>query len=291
MDNLTWNIGDVEVTRLVEMEDNEFFSSFIPKAKPERIKRIKWLIPNFADESGNLKGIVQSFIIRSNGKNILIDTCNGNGKDRPNMPTWGNLQTNFLDKFNDCGIRPDDVDYVACTHLHFDPVGWNTKRENGKWIPTFPNAKYLFSKEEYEYWIKKPEKEMVDDLNGIDDSVTPIVNAGLAELVDDDFRIDSNVRFIPTPGHTPHHISIVIESGGKKAIISGDVMHHPCQMVHQEWTTGADTYPDRTVETRKRFLKEIVDTDTLLIGSHFAKPVAGKVKSHSNNSIMFDVER
>lgn len=288
MTNLKWIIGEVEIIQIVEMEDNEFFASFIPEAKPERILEIPWLRPHFAGEKGNLRALVQSFLVESNGNNILIDTCNGNGKERPNMPTWGNLQTDFLKRFNDSGIAPESIDFVICTHLHFDHVGWNTKLENGKWIPTFPNAKYLFSKEEYEYWIKKPEKEMVDDFNGIDDSVTPIVDAGVAEFVTDDYKIDSNVRLIPTPGHTPHHVSVVIESQGKKAIISGDTLHHPCQIAHQDWTTLADTYPEQTVESRKKLLEEIKDSETLLIGSHFANPVAGKVKSLADG-LIFEV--
>ncbi len=276
--NSKWTIGEVEIIQIPEMEDNEFFSSFIPQAKPEKIKEIKWLIPDFADENGNLKGVIQSFLIKSNGKNILIDTCNGNGKDRPNMPTWENLKTDFLAKFERI-VPPKKIDYVVCTHMHFDHVGWNTKLNNGKWVPTFPNAKYLFSQAEYNYWIKKPEKEMIDDFNGIDDSVTPIVNVDLAEFIPDEYHLDENIYFIQTPGHTPHHISVVIESQGKKAIITGDVMHHPCQIVYPEWTTLADTYPDQTIKTRKKFLNEVKDIDTLIIGSHFAYPIAGKIIS------------
>ena len=276
---LMWSVGSVEILQLVEMEDNALFNSFIPNATPDQIKKIPWLRPHFADDQGNLKALVQGFLIRSNGKNILIDTCNGNDKNRPTVPTWGNLHTDFLKRLHDCGIDPKNIDVVACTHLHFDHVGWNTMLKNGNWVPTFPNAAYLFSKEEYAYWIKRPEKEMVDDLNGIDDSVIPIVQAGLAKFVPDDYRIDKHVRFIPTPGHTPHHVSIVIESKGQKAIITGDVMHHPCQIAHEDWTTLADTYPGQTVETRKKFLWEVKDTNTLIIGSHFANPVAGHIIS------------
>lgn len=276
---LKWTIGQVEITQIVEMEENEIFSSFIPEVKREKIKEIKWLYPYFADERGELKALVQSFLIRSNDKNILIDTCNGNGKDRPNVPSWGNLNTTYLEKFNSVEIKPEQIDFVACTHLHFDHVGWNTKKENGQLLPTFPNAKYLFSKQEYDYWIKKPEKEMIDDFNGIDDSVTPIVNAGLAQFIDDDYHLDNQVSFFPTPGHTPHHISVKIQSQGKTAIITGDVMHHPCQIAKPEWTTGADTFPEQTVATRKFFLDEVKDKDILIIGTHFANPVAGKIVS------------
>lgn len=283
---LKWTIGEVEILQIVEMEDHKLFASFIPDAKPEKIREIPWLTPHFADKKGNLKALVQSFLIRSNGKNILIDTCNGNGKNRPNVPTWGNLQTNYLAKFETHEINPNDIDIVSCTHLHFDHVGWNTKLENNHWIPTFPRATYLFSRKEYEYWIKKPDKEMVDDLNAIEDSVSPLVKAGLAKFVSDDYKIDGNVKFIPTPGHTPHHVSVVIESQGNKAIITGDVMHHPCQIAHQEWTTPADTYPDQTIVTRKKFLNEVKDKDVLVIGSHFAHPVAGHVVS-TNQGLEF----
>lgn len=286
MTSLKWTIGDVEIIQIVEMVDNELFSTFIPRASPQEIKKIEWLVPNFADKDGKLKALVQSFLVKSYGKNILIDTCNGNGKKRPNVPTWGNLHTDYLKKFNESGITPESIDIVACTHLHFDHVGWNTILENGSWIPTFPHAKYLFSKAEYEYWIKKPKKELIDDLNGIDDSVTPIVRSGLAEFVSDDYQLDNNIRLIPTPGHTPHHVSVVIESKGKKALISGDTLHHPCQIAQPQWTTLADTYPDQTVETRTRLLNEIKDTDTLLIGSHFANPVAGKIMTTKNGFLL-----
>ncbi|KKR31567.1 MAG: Zn-dependent hydrolase, glyoxylase [Candidatus Gottesmanbacteria bacterium GW2011_GWC2_39_8] len=274
---LRWVVGDVEIVQIPEMEDNELFSTFIPQAKTDKIQATHWMAPDFADEKGTLKARVQSFLICSNGKNILIDTCNGNGKDRPNIPTWGNLNTDFLKRFEDNDISPETIDIVACTHLHFDHVGWNTYRKDGKWIPTFPHAKYLFSKKEYDYWVKKPAKEMIDDFNGIDDSVIPVVDAGLAKFVPQDFQIDPNISFISTPGHTPHHVSILIRSQGEEAIISGDVLHHPCQIAFPDWTTLADTYPEQTIETRKKFLHDIANTETLLIGSHFADPVAGKI--------------
>jgi glyoxylase-like metal-dependent hydrolase (beta-lactamase superfamily II) len=286
MSQLSWTIGEVTIHQLIEVEDEKLFSTFIPQATPENIKKIPWLFPHFANESGNLKAFIQSFLIISQGKKILIYTCNGNDKDRPNVPSWSHLQTDFLSKLKKLGIEPTDIDIVACTHLHFDHVGWNTTLKNGQWVPTFPNAQYLFSKAEYDYWIAKPENEIIDDHNGIADSITPIVEAGLATFIEDDFAIDTHIRFIPTPGHTPHHISVVIESQGERAIISGDVLHHPCQIVHQEWTTLSDTYPDQTVATRQKFLSGITDTNTLLIGSHFAHPTAGKVVTKGSGLIL-----
>jgi glyoxylase-like metal-dependent hydrolase (beta-lactamase superfamily II) len=277
MKGLQWTIGEVEIFQIVEMEGGSLIQSIIPKATTKRIIEIPWLIPHFADKKGNLKALVQSFLIRSNGKNILIDTCNGNGKNRPETSEWSNLKTNFLRKLSEFGISETEIDVVACTHLHFDHIGWNTKLEEGKWAPTFPDAKYLFTKEEYDYWASKPDKEIVDDNNAFSDSVTPIMEAGLAKLVESDYRLDDHIRFISTPGHTPAHVSVVIESGNKQAIVSGDVFHHPCQIAHPEWMSF-DTDPKKALSTRKKFLDDVVDMDTMVLGSHFANPVAGRVK-------------
>ncbi len=278
MSSLKWNIGDVEIYQLVELEAGDIIQEIIKNATPKNILEIDWLRPNFADDQGKLKALVQAFLIRSEDKNILIDTCIGNDKPRNDVPEWSNLQSNFLLNLNELGISETDVDIVACTHLHMDHVGWNTKYENNSWVPTFPKAKYLFSKDEYTYWQSKPENEIDDDHAAFDDSVTPILEAGLAELINDNHSIDKNVSFIPTPGHTPSHMSVKIESKGESAIISGDFLHHPCQIAHPDWSTDADTKPEQGIITRKRILEELVDKDTHLIGSHFASPVIGKVK-------------
>ncbi|MEK7517921.1 MAG: MBL fold metallo-hydrolase [Patescibacteria group bacterium] len=285
---LKWKIGAVEIFQIVEMEGGKLIQDSILNATPENIKKIKWLYPNFADDKGNLKALVQSFFIKSEGKNILVDTCNGNGKNRPTCPDWGNLQTDFLERLNDVGASDSDIDIVVCTHLHFDHVGWNTKLENEEWMPTFPNAKYLFVQKEYDYWKTIPDKEVEDDKLAFDDSVIPIVKANLAEFVSSDHKIDQNLSLIPTPGHTPGHVSIMIESQGKKAIISGDFIHHPCQIEHPEWSMGADALPEKALETRRKMLKQFADTNTLLIGTHFANPVAGRV-IHSKNAFSFEV--
>lgn len=277
MSHLKWTIGEVEIYQLVELECGKLIQSIIKNAQPENIRQIEWLTPHFADEQGNLKAQVQSFPIKSEGKNILIDTCSGNDKTRTDISEWSDLQTDFIENLVQAGVTPEKIDIVACTHLHCDHVGWNTKLENGKWIPTFPNAMYLFVKQEYEYWLQKPAKEIADDKAAFDDSVTPIVNTGLVQLVVTNHHLDRNVRFLPTPGHTPAHVSVLIESRGKRALISGDVLHHPCQIAHLDWNTDADTFPEKAMETRKKVLQKIGDTDTLLIGSHFANPVAGKI--------------
>jgi len=286
MANLKWTVGDVEVFQIAEIAAGRIIQGVIKNATPENIRKINWLYPYFADKSGNLKAQVAGFLIKTDHHNILVDTCNGNGKTRTDVPEWANLQSDFLKKLDDIGVAGSEVDIVACTHLHMDHVGWNTKYESGSWVPTFPKAKYLFVREEYEYWLKKPEKEIADDKAAFDDSVSPIMKAGLAELVDMDYKIDQHVSFIPTAGHTPAHVSILIESKNQRAIISGDFLHHPCQIAKPEWATGADTFPDKAKETRQKILDQIAGTDTLLIGSHFASPVAGRVVCSNDGYIL-----
>jgi glyoxylase-like metal-dependent hydrolase (beta-lactamase superfamily II) len=283
---MNWRIGSVKIFQIVEMEGGDLIQESLPDATPQKIKKIKWLFPKFADKNGRLKALVQSFLIQSNGKNILIDTCNGNGKTRPTCPTWGTLNTNFLEKLKPLGLSKNDIDFVVNTHLHFDHVGWNTQKKNEKWVPTFPNAKYFFVETEYHYWKTKPDKEAKDDILSFEDSVDPIVKAGLAKLVKSDFRIDENIKLVPTPGHTPGHISIMIESSSNKALISADFMHHPCQFEHPEWTMPADAMPETALKTRKKMFKMLANSNILFIGTHFANPVAGKLTS-SNDEIMF----
>lgn len=283
---MKWCVGSVEIFQIIELEAGKIIQSIMPDATPENVKKMKWLIPNYVGENGILKALVQSFLIKSNGKYILVDTCNGNDKNRPSMTEWGNLKIKFIEKLKETGITPSDINYVVCTHLHFDHVGWNTTLVNGKWIPTFPNAKYIFSKKEYEYWNIKPKKEMIDDLLGIEDSIQPIINAGLAELVKDDYKFDENISLIPTPGHTPHHVSVQIQSQGKNALISGNFIYHPCQVEKTEWGNTVDTYSDQALETRKKILSSIANTKTLLLGSHFSNPAGGFVKT-KNGKLIF----
>ena len=171
--------------------------------------------------------------------------------------------------------KPEEIDVVLCTHLHFDHVSWNTKLVGGEWIPTFPNARYLYAEEEYNYWKEHPEKEIADDHAGISDSVQPILEAGLADLVPENHIVTEGVSLIPTPGHTPAHECIFVESQGDKAVITGDVLHHPCQIAHTDWETIADTDPIQATETRQALLNKYVGSQTLIIGSHFASPTAG----------------
>ncbi len=277
MTNLRWAIGEVEVYQIVELEAGPLLQSIIGPATPERIREISWLYPHFADEAGDLRAVVQCFLIRSGDKNILIDTCIGNDKTHTDVPEWARLHTDFLEQLAQIGVMPADVNVVACTHLHNDHVGWNTRLDGERWVPTFPNAEYLFVRQEYPYWVQRPENQIADDRAAFDESVTPIVEAGLARLVEADHRIDGHLRFIPSPGHTPGHVCVLIESEGRRALISGDIMHHPCQVAYPAWNSDCDSLPEQAAATRQRLLGDIAGTETLLIGSHFPNPVAARV--------------
>jgi glyoxylase-like metal-dependent hydrolase (beta-lactamase superfamily II) len=272
----TLTVGSIKITPIYEVDAGEVIQEIIPKATSENNLDIDWLQPYYADKRGNLKAQVQSFVVEAEGKRIMIDTCVGNGRKRPGWPAWNNLQTNFLENLQTAGYKPEQMDMVICTHLHYDHVGWNTIRAGDKWLPTFPNARYLIVGDEYNYWVTKPKDEMQDDLNGIDDSVMPVVEADLVDFVTSDHQAIRGVSLIPTPGHSPHHVSVLIQSEGQSAVITGDVLHHPCQIAHPEWMSY-DTNETQALASRLEFLERFANTKTLVIGTHFSSPSAGKI--------------
>jgi glyoxylase-like metal-dependent hydrolase (beta-lactamase superfamily II) len=282
MAGLRWLIGNIEVVQIVELDAGDIIQRVIPQATPDEVRSIDWLVPYFATREGALKGLVQSFLIRTADRNILIDTGNGNGKQRTDTPEWSDLQTGFLDRLADAGADPDDIDLVACTHLHQDHVGWNTISVAGSWQPTFPNARYLFAKREFD---SAADTEWEDDRAAFADSVRPVVDAGLCRLVGDSDTLAEGVRFTPSPGHTAAHVSVVIESEGQKAIISGDFLHHPVQIAHPEWASVGAAQPEIAAATRLRLLRKISEDASLLIGSHFPDPVAGRVARTSEGFV------
>jgi glyoxylase-like metal-dependent hydrolase (beta-lactamase superfamily II) len=183
------------------------------------------------------------------------------------VPTWNNRKTPFVETMTAAGFPPDSIDTVLCTHLHVDHVGWNTRLEGGQWVPTFEKARYIFGKAEFEYWRDhsvEPEKAAV-----FHDSVRPIMDAGKAELVASDARICDEVTLIPTPGHSPGHMSVHIRSAGDEGLLSGDVAHHPCQMAHLDWSSTADYDPAQSTITRRELFSRFADRPVLVIGGHF----------------------
>jgi glyoxylase-like metal-dependent hydrolase (beta-lactamase superfamily II) len=272
-DLLSWQIGDVRVTRVVELELASKGTWILPDATPEALRRVAWLRPHFADEDGLARMSVHALLVESQGRRIVVDTCIGNDKERT-IPDWNLRKCPFLEDLAAAGFPADSVDTVVCTHLHVDHVGWNTRREGDRWVPTFERARYLYDRGEWEFWSTRDERDFGDVIG---DSVRPVFDAGLVDLVEPGHRIDEHVWLEPTPGHTPGHVSVRIASRGEEAVITGDLMHHPVQCAHPEWGSSADQDPEQARSTRRSFLERHGDRPVLVIGTHFAGPTAGHI--------------
>jgi glyoxylase-like metal-dependent hydrolase (beta-lactamase superfamily II) len=270
-----WRIGDVTVTKVVELEVTGGSRFLLPQATREVIQRIAWLRPHFADEDGRLRMSIHSFFLETPTRRIVVDTCLGNDKENRRIPHWNKMQTRLLDDLVEAGYPRESIDTVLCTHLHVDHVGWNTMLVDGKWVPTFPQARYLLGRVEYEHWRSNTAREDMQFI--LADSVTPIMEAGLAKLVETDHRLCDEISLIPTVGHTPGHVSVRIVSRGEEAMITGDFMHHPCQIAHPEWETTADSDPAQGIRTRWEMFERLADTPILVIGTHFAGATAGRI--------------
>jgi glyoxylase-like metal-dependent hydrolase (beta-lactamase superfamily II) len=289
MTNLAWQVGDIRITRLVETAGTGPLGgehSPLPEAYPQTLQKIGWLHPHFTDENGYGRFSVHALLIETPSTRLIVDTCVGNDKPRL-FPFFNMLNTTFLSDLTAAGWPRESVNGVLCTHLHIDHVGWNTVLEAGRWVPTFPNARYYMGRSELAHWQKEMEREgadpsfsataqaMMDTRATFTDSVQPVLDAGLETLVETTAQIAPGIRLIPTPGHTPGHVSVVIESHGERAVITGDLMHHPCQIAHPEWSAAFDSDPRQSEVTRREFFAQFADTPTLIIGTHFGGPTAG----------------
>jgi len=289
-----WQIGDVTVTRIVELSAVRTPDFGYRNLSSEEIMRETWLQPHFATADGRLKSCIQAFVVESQGRRIIVDTCVGNDKARSNAG-WNQLQGSFLADLAAAGHPPDSIDMVLCTHLHVDHVGWNTMLVDGRWVPTFPNARYLFGRTEWEHWrqettaavagdVDREIAEVVMDCAAVNqDSIRPVIDAGLHELVEADHQVTDEMHLEPTPGHTPGHVSVVIASQGRRAVITGDIMHHPIQCGLPHVASKFDHDVARARNTRIDFLRRYADDEVLIFGTHFAAPTAGRVVSHGDS--------
>lgn len=269
----TWKIGNVTVSRVVEMVMPIPPTMLLPDATPENLEPMSsWLKPHFLLDDSTVPLSIHTFLIQSEGARIVVDTCIGNDKPR-DFPDWNQRQSDFLDQLAARGAPADAVDLVMCTHLHVDHVGWNTKLVEDRWVPTFPNARYLFGRKEWDFW---KDEEDPFGREARDDSIVPILEAGLADLVETDHRLTGEVSLVSTPGHTPGHVSVLIESQGERAIITGDLFHHPCQFARPTWEDVADVDTSLAAQTRQSFMERFSD-GTLVLGTHFASPTGGRV--------------
>ncbi|MFD1659047.1 MBL fold metallo-hydrolase [Streptomyces caeni] len=279
----SWTVGDITVHRIDEVAlPPQTGAWLLPDATADVVDGQEWLRPDFADARGSLRIDSHSFALSAGGLRVLVDTGIGNGKTRAN-PAWHRLRTDYLDRLTAAGFPPDSVDLVILTHLHTDHVGWNTREVNGTWVPTFPNARYLTSRTEREFWaghaMDEPRRQMFRD------SVIPVEEAGLLDLADvpaGGTPVAPGVRLLPTPGHTPGHVALQISSGGERALITGDCIHHPVQFAHPSIGSCVDIDPERSEATRRSLLGSLADTDTLVLGTHFPPPTGGRVITHGD---------
>jgi glyoxylase-like metal-dependent hydrolase (beta-lactamase superfamily II) len=268
---LKWQIGDVRITQVVELTTASLGPYLLPRATPEVLQPIAWLQP-FLDQDGRIVLSIASLMLESQGEVLMVDTCIGNDKERT-YPRWNRMQGDFLARLAAAGFAPERVDTVLCTHMHVDHVGWNTRLVEGAWVPTFANARYLYAQEEWAHWKNEPQEYGPV----IEDSVQPIFDAGLADLVGSDHHVTDEVWLEPTPGHTPGHVSVHIASRGEEAVITGDMIHHPCQIANVDWSSEADWNQSMSADTRSGFLARYADRPVLIIGTHFAAPTAGRI--------------
>lgn len=269
---LRWKIGDVTITQVVELETASIGRFVLPQATPDVLRAIPWLTPHFVNGEGEPLFSIQALIVDSQDRRIVVDTCLGNDKERT-FREWNMMSGPFLQDLAAAGAPRESVDMVMCTHLHVDHVGWNTMRVGDQWLPTFPNARYLFARKEWEYWKDEPQ----DTGPIVADSVAPIVDAGLADLIEMDHKLTDEVWLEPTPGHTPGHVSVRIRSAGEDAVITGDVIHHPCQIANPDWSSEFDYDKEQSRSTRTDLLRRCADQPVLVIGTHFVAPTAGRI--------------
>jgi len=301
---MSWSIGDIQVESIYE-QDLLDIEALIPQSD-EYKHRVDWLRPNYMNERDQLTGVIQAFLVRTQGAVILVDTCVGNDKDREFVEAWHRLSGDFLHRLCKLGIDRSDVTHVLCTHMHPDHVGWNTLLEDGSWKPTFPQARYLFSETEFDYWATQLEgyANLADSLdpNSLPfqvmkmmtathaDSVQPLVDAGLVDLVSSTHALCPGIVLMPTPGHSPGHVSVHIQSQGETAIITGDCIHHPIQIAFPALGTSVDTNIEQGVETRRLLLDFASSEKVLLIGSHFSNP-SGVCVSRCGTAYRVDVSK
>ena len=296
---MQWTIGRFTITAIREQAIHGL-EDLIKEARPETLAAIPWLQPDYMTADFRLKGWIQSFLITGGQRTVLVDTCVGNDKERPNDPAWHRQQRVFLQSLQEAGASPEAVDVVLCTHLHVDHVGWNTFWDGSAWRPTFPNASYLFEREEFDHWqslaASAPEKPPPGESRKdaalrafrqtqrltFADSIAPIVKAGLAQTVSREHRVCDGISLLPTPGHTPGHVSVRVLDGDAEAVITGDCVHHPCQIAHPDWRTLVDDDHVLAAATRRTLFANLAQRRSLLIGSHFADPCGGTLTREGN---------
>lgn len=284
---MPWKVDDLIIHKIVEEEKAyNTVEKFMPALDPQIVEEnFDWFSKDGLEaETGKIFLSYHSFVVETPRHNVLIDSCIGNGKHLPIRDTWHNKSdTRWLDEFHATGLREDDIDFVLCTHLHADHVGWNTQKKNGIWTPTFRNARHLMVDKEYEFTRQYPASNPDSPLAPVFDatlaeSVEPIIAAGLADFVSATHELDEYIRLLPTPGHTPGHVGVIAGRERDVAVFTGDLIHSPIQARYPDILMFTDDNPELASQTRRNFLTRFADTDTLVCTMHFPHPSVGYVK-------------
>ena len=266
------HVGDISISAVVECDSTLFGAlDLFPDATEASLSaESAWMVPSLYDpDSKAFKSLVQGFVFRADGKTVLVDTCVGNDKPGRSRPDWTLAKFPFLENLAGAGYSPEDIDVVLCTHLHLDHTGWNTRLDNGRWVPTFPNAEYLSNAVELAALEKRRAGSAVNRLV-YEDSILPVIQSGQLSTVAMDHRLSGSVALEPSPGHTAGHVSVRVSAGGESAVAIGDMMHHPIQALHPDWNSRHCEDPAQARKTRRAFLEQVADTGTWILPAHFA---------------------
>ena len=279
------SVGKATVTRVEETYLPTYPATQIFPELTEDIaaRHAHWLAPHhYEAESGLIKLSVHSWLLRIGGRNILIDSCCGNGKIKPGRPFWTNLNTDYPERLAAAGAGVDEIDLVMCTHLHHDHVGWNTRQRDGKWVPTFPKARYVFSKPDFEAFhaLDRDPKTAPAEMGTFRECVLPIVEAGRADLVTGPHRLDEHIEITPAPGHSPGHVVFRVESGGAQALFIGDVFHHLLQVYYPHWNFPKNSDAEQAVTSRRMVLGLAAASGALTLPGHVGAPFAGRIETN-----------
>lgn len=281
--SLSFRLGDVSIARIEDYQGPGLSSTgMFPACRPDMwLSHASWLVPHFYDPATDrLRTSIHSWLVTTPRHKILIDCCIGNGKHRPSDPRFHMRNEPWLERLAAAGAHPDEIDFVMCTHFHADHVGWHTRRVDGRWVPTFRNARYLFKRQEFDRWDERRADHVPRESQRFvfADSVLPVVEAGQAVLIDDGHVVDDRLTVEPAPGHTAGNAVIRLRAAGERALFSGDVIHHPVQLPYPELCSVFDDDPALALATRRRVLDAAAASGDLLMPTHFAAPFCCRIE-------------